>query len=94
MQSRGSCDLNATASREFLRDGLAASGAIHGHERCIRADVCCTSSKSTCRETERERERRVTRERFGMFIFFENTRPSLGTRGIGRRGLDRGTDIA
>lgn len=43
---------------------------------------------------ERERDVSVTRERFGMFIFLENTRPSLGTRGMGRRGLDRGTDIA
>ena len=81
----------------FFADGLAALGAIHGHERCIRADVCCTSLKSTCRETDRERERErererdvtVTRERFGMFIFLENTRPSLGTRGNWEWALPR-----
>ena len=33
------------------------------------------------RKRKRERDVSVTRERFGMFIFLENTRPSLGTRG-------------
>lgn len=77
-QSRSSYDLNTTASREILRHDLAALGALHGRGG-IRADVRCTSSKSTSQK--RETDASVTRECFEIFIFLENTQPDLETRG-------------
>ena len=98
MQSRGSYDLNATASREILRR-RPCSFRCHTRAREVYSRGCLlhvfeiymSGNRQRERERERERERdvTVTRERFGMFIFLENTRPSLGTRGNWEWALPR-----
>lgn len=71
--------MNTTAGREILRDGLAALGTLHGQDG-IRADA---SRLQTPRPAAA-----ATRECLGIFIFLENTRPRLETRGS-RNGSPR-----